>query len=308
MNFNFGEVLARAWQIAWKHKGLWWAGILVSLLGLVSVPISLATNPATSSFSGSLSDLGRNLAPVIIGNGLIFLLNILTIPVTVIAMLIPSLATVRLERGDEDVRFTELFKASLPYFWRTLGLFLLVWVGTFVVVMLLMGCVFLVSVLTLGVGVLCMFPLILVLIPVMILVYAILEQGVAATLVDNLGVRAAIQRAWDVVKKNFGVMAILSILIYLAYMIIGMVIFIPMMIPIFGMFPSMFFNPGTQQPDFAAFQDLFRNMMLVMLVFSPLYAVLQGFLLVFMQAIWTLTYLRLSRPVDQRPVVVEANA
>jgi hypothetical protein len=308
MNFNFGEVLARAWQIAWKHKGLWWAGILVSLLGFVSVPISLAINPALSSFSGSPADLGRNLAPVLIGNGLIFLLNLLTIPVTVIAMLIPSLATVRVERGDENVRFTELFKASLPYFWRTLGLFLLVWVGAFVVIMLIMGCVFLVSVLTLGVGLLCMFPLILVLIPVMVLVYALLEQGVAATLVDNLGVGAAIQRAWEVVKKNFVVMAILSILIYLAYMIIGMIISIPLMIPIFGMFPSLFFNPGTQQPDFAAFQNLFRNMMLVMLAFFPLYAVIQGFMLAFMQAIWTLTYLRLSRPVDQRPVVVEANA
>ncbi len=35
MNFNFGEVLARAWQIAWKHKGLWSAGILVSLLAFM---------------------------------------------------------------------------------------------------------------------------------------------------------------------------------------------------------------------------------------------------------------------------------
>jgi len=29
MNFNFGEVLSRAWQIAWKHKGLlvgWYCG------------------------------------------------------------------------------------------------------------------------------------------------------------------------------------------------------------------------------------------------------------------------------------------
>src|SRR5690349_2696941 len=27
MNFNFGEVLARAWQIIWKHKVLWIFGI-----------------------------------------------------------------------------------------------------------------------------------------------------------------------------------------------------------------------------------------------------------------------------------------
>ncbi|MGZ9167228.1 MAG: hypothetical protein ACXW4U_18815, partial [Anaerolineales bacterium] len=30
MNFNFGEVLTRAWQIIWKHKVLWVFGILAS--------------------------------------------------------------------------------------------------------------------------------------------------------------------------------------------------------------------------------------------------------------------------------------
>jgi len=28
MNFNFGEVLTRAWQITWKYKVLWIFGIL----------------------------------------------------------------------------------------------------------------------------------------------------------------------------------------------------------------------------------------------------------------------------------------
>ena len=29
-NFNFGEILTRAWQIIWKHKILWIFGILAS--------------------------------------------------------------------------------------------------------------------------------------------------------------------------------------------------------------------------------------------------------------------------------------
>ena len=28
MNFNFGEILTRAWQITWKYKVLWIFGIL----------------------------------------------------------------------------------------------------------------------------------------------------------------------------------------------------------------------------------------------------------------------------------------
>lgn len=308
MNLNFGEILSDAWQVAWKHKVLWWAGILISLLGFVSVPINLVTNPVFSSFPGSPSHIGNNLAPVLMGDGLVILLSILSIPLSALAMLIPSLATVRLERGDERLHFGELVKGVMPYFWRTLGIILLVWVGVFVVTFLLAGCLILLGVITAGIGFLCIVPLMLLFIPVAILVYAIMEQAMAAILVDDLGIGGALQRAWDVVKKNFIVMVIISILVYLAYMLVSMIISIPMMIPFFGMFSRMFFNSGAQQPDFAAFQKIFRNMMLWMLVFSPIYAVLQGFLLAFMQAIWTLTYLRISRPVDQRPVVIEANA
>lgn len=307
MNFSFGEVIARAWQIAWKHKGLWWAGILVSLLGLVSVPINLVTNPVFSS--GYSSHIRTNMAPILIGDGLIFLISILTIPITALAMLVPSLATVRLERGEENVHFGELINGALPYFWRALAIFLLVWVGAFAGIMLLMGCLLLLAVLTAGIGFLCVLPLMLVFIPVTILVYAMMEQALSAILVDDLGIGAALQRAWELVKRNILVMVIISILIYLAYTIIGMIISIPIMIPFLGMFSRMIFNTSTQQqPDFEAFGNTFRNMMLWMLAFSPLYAVLQGFLLAFMQSVWTLTYLRLSRPAADHPVVIEANA
>jgi hypothetical protein len=307
MNFSFGEVLARAWQIAWKHKGLWWAGILVSLLGLVSVPINLVTNPVFSS--GYSSHIRANMAPILIGDGLIFLVSILTIPITALAMLVPSLATVRLERGEENVHFGELVKGVWPYFWRALAIFLLVWVGAFAGIILLMGCLLLLAVLTAGIGFLCVLPLMLVLIPVTILVYAMMEQALSAILVDDIGIGVALQRAWELVKRNILVMVILSILIYLAYTIIGMIISIPIMIPFLGMFSRMIFNTSTQQPpDFEAFGNTFRNMMLWMLAFSPLYAVLQGFLLAFMQSVWTLTYLRLSRLAADHPVVIEANA
>jgi len=306
MNFNFGEVLSSAWHIAWKHKVLWWAGIVVSVFGLLSMPISLFTNPTfSSSFPGSSYDLGRNLAPILIGNALIILMSILSIPVTAMAILIPSVATVQVERGSEKIHFLDSIKASFPYFWRTLGLFLLVYVVGFLVTFLLMGCLILFSVITLGFGALCFIPFFIALIPLLILVYALMEQSIAAIVVDNLGVWSALQRGWELVRKNILAMAVLSILVYLAYMVIGMLISIPMMIPFFGMFLNL---NAQQPPDISSFNQIFRNMMWWMLAFSPLYAVLQGFLLAFMQSAWTLTYMRLSRPVENPPAVIEANA
>lgn len=304
MNFNFGEILTRAWQIAWRHKVLWIAGIAVSLVGLISAAISLAFNqPFASLMESGPQDAGRNLAPILLSNGLTFLFSILSIPISVLGMMVPSLGTIQAEKGNPNIDFIELLRASLPYFWRVLGIFLLVWVGMFVIVGVLIGCLVLLSIVTLGLGTLCMFPVMLLFIPLAIVVYAGVELGMSAVLVDNLDFSTAIRRAWELVKKNIGAVAILSIILYLVSTIIGMIVTLPMMVPMFG----FMFNMGAE-PDMESFERLFRNMTLWMLAFSPLYAILQGLVLTFMQSAWTLTYMRLVKPQDNAPLVVEANA
>ena len=289
MKFDFGEVLTRAAQITWKYKNLWLAGIVISLISFLSAPISLALNPSFSSLTDP-SEVNRQLPFILLANGLILLLTILSIPVYALGMSVPSLGTVQLETGSERVNLGELIRGVLPYFWRTFGIVLLVWGGTFLVMMVFMACLVFVSIFTLGIGALCIFPLFILFIPLAILVYAVMEQGIAAVFVDNLSVSSALQRAWELVKKNLGVMALLSVIIYLGSAIVGMIISIPMMIPIFG----IIFNMGSE-PDVQSFERLSRSMILWMLVFSPFYAVIQGILLTFMQSVWTLTYMRLTR-------------
>ena len=291
MNFNFGEVLTRAGQITWKYKMLWISGIIIGLIGILPTSVSLMfTNPFSSFAVGDQAEINQRMVPMLLVNGLIFLLSIASIPVYIIGMSLPSLATCRLEMGSKALAFGELIMESLKYFWRVLGIFLLVWVGMFVVVIAFMACIGVLSVITLGLGVICAFPLFILFIPLAILSYSFTEQGVSAVVVDDLGISDALQRAWTLVKKNFGVMALMSIIIYLASMIVGMVISVPMMIPMFGFISSM----GVE-PDFEAFDKIFRNMTWWMLAFSPLYAVFQGILLAFMQSAWTLTYMRLTR-------------
>jgi hypothetical protein len=299
MNFDFGEVLARAGQITWRHKNLWLAGIVISLIGFLSAPISLLFNP---SFTDP-SEISRQLPSILLVNGLVILLSILSIPFYVIGVTIPSLGTVQVEKGSEKLNFGELLKGAFPYFWRILGLYLLVALGMFAVVMIFVV-ITLLSLITFGFGAICTFPLILLFIPLTILVYAIMEQGIAAIVVDNLGFSSALQRAWELVKKNIGVIVLLSFIIYLGSAIIGMIISVPMMIPMFG----FIFNNMTSEPDMQAFQSLTRNMVWWMLAFSPIYAVFQGILLTFMQAAWTLTYMRLTKPQVNAPVTLEANA
>lgn len=300
MNFDFGEVLARAGQITWRHKNLWLAGIVISLIGFLSAPISLLFNP---SFTDP-SEISRQLPSILLVNGLVILLSILSIPFYVIGVTIPSLGTVQVEKGSGKLNFGELLKGAFPYFWRILGIYLLIALGTTMVVMVFAAIIAFLSVITFGFGAVCAFPLMLLFIPLWILVYALMEQGIAAIVVDNLNFSSALQRAWELVKKNLGVMALISIIIYLGSMIVGMIISVPMMIPMFG----FIFNNMTSEPDMQAFQSLTRNMVWWMLAFSPIYAVFQGILLTFMQAAWTLTYMRLTKPQVNAPVTLEANA
>jgi hypothetical protein len=303
MNFNFGEVLTRAGQITWKHKNLWLAGIVVSLIGLLSGSISLILNPSFARLAEP-SEVNKMLPSILISNGLVLLLSLLSIPLYVLGMAVPSLGTLQVERGREKVNLGELVRGVLPYFWRILGIVVLIWVGVFAVVLIFFACIMILSVITLGIGALCAVPFFILFIPLAILVYALMEQGVSAVVVDNLGFSSALQRAWDLVKKNLGVMALLSIIIYLGATIIGMIISVPMMIPMFG----FFFNMGAE-PDFDAMDKLFRDMTMWMLAFSPLYALLQGILLTYMQSVWTLSYMRLTeKPQEIPPLPLEANA
>jgi hypothetical protein len=171
---------------------------------------------------------------------------------------------------------------------------------------ILIAGVILLSFLTLGLGLLCALPLFILLILGAILGYALMEQGVSAVLVDNLGVSSALQRAWELVKKNLGVMTLMSLINYLVAIVLIMIISIPMMISTSGFIPNL--GP---EPDVQSFEMLSRNMILWMLAFLPFYAVLQGVLLTLMQSVWTLTYLGLTRPVQPSellPGTVEATS
>jgi hypothetical protein len=283
MKFDFGEVLTRARQITWRYKSFWFIGIVISLVSFVFASINLAHNPALSSLAVP-SAVNTQLAPIMLSNVSIILLTILSVPLFVIAISIPSLGTVQLEQGSESVSFGQLIRSLLPYFWRILVIVLLVWVGMFLGVLILIAGVILLGFLTLGIGLLCALPLFILLLLGVILVYALMEQGVSAVLIDNLGVFSALQRGWELIKNNPRVMILTSLISYMVAIVAIMIISIVMMIPV-----------GGSGPNVQLFQTLSPNIILWMLAFLFLYAVFQGMLLTFLQSVWTLIYLRLTR-------------
>lgn len=303
MKFDFGKVLTRARQITWTYKSWWLAGIMMSLVSLLLAPITLALSPTFSSFAVP-SELNRQLPLIMRANVSFILSTILAIPLFVIGLSIPSLGTFQLEQGSENVHFGQLLRGVLPYFWRILGIVFLVWGGMFLTMIIMVASVLLVAALTLGLGLLCAFPLFILLIYVALQAYALVEQAVSAVLVDHLGVSSALQRAWELVMKNPGVMTLMSLINYLVAIVLIMIISIPMMISTSGFRPNL-----GLEPDVQSFERLSRNTILWMLALLPFYAVLQGVLVTLVQSVWTLIYLRLTRsttPSQQLPGNVEA--
>ena len=146
MNFNFGEVLTRAWQIVWKHKILWVFGILASC-GQGSGNFNSNSNIRNDSSNFNPPPQMLEWARWIENNVAAFI-AILVAVVCIILIITTFLSTIgriglirgaaQAEGGAENLVFGQLFSESMPYFWRSFGLGLLVGLPILVVVMALM--------------------------------------------------------------------------------------------------------------------------------------------------------------------------
>src|SRR5215216_2346272 len=137
MNFNFGEVLSRAWQIIWKHKILWIFGILAGC-GQGGSRFNSGSNggggnggAGPTNLPPQLEQIFENIARnattfIVIAVAIICILWILTIFLSTIGRIGLIRGTWQVEGGTENLVFGQLFSESTPYFWRVFGLSLVV--------------------------------------------------------------------------------------------------------------------------------------------------------------------------------------
>src|SRR5512145_2077102 len=136
MNFNFGEVLTRAWQIIWKHKVLWIFGILASC-GRGGGGGNGGGGGGNNGFNGSGTDFPPQVMQWFqwIGDNVAAFIAITIALVCVIWIVVTFLSTIgkiglirgtsQVEGGADSLIFGQLFSESTPYFWRMFGLSLI---------------------------------------------------------------------------------------------------------------------------------------------------------------------------------------
>jgi hypothetical protein len=237
---------------------------------------------------------------IMIAIGVLFLVLILI----VLRIFLGTVGTIGLVRGaqqaDQDMEahlsFGELFKGSLAYFWRVFLLNLLVGIVIFFVAMLLAVGIVLGVVFTLGLGALCLLPLICLFIPVAIVIGVIIEQATIAIVVENLGVMNGLRRGWEVVKTNAGPMVVMWLILGLGISgIVGIILALPMILVFVPLLIGVFANS----------QQALQTGLVVSLVccaaYLPVLIILSGILQSYVRSAWTLTFLRLTKPVQISP-------
>ena len=307
MNFNFGEVLTRAWQIIWRHKVLWIFGIFAGCGrgsgGGGGGGGGNGTGPGNQPFpqlEQFFNQLGQWIEdnPWIVAVAILFVLALVLISIFLgtIGRIGLIRGTYQAETGTERLNFGELFSGSTPYFWRVFGLSLII----FLIAILIFVPLALFGVLTAGIGLICVLPLICILIPLLWALSVVIEQANAAIVIDNLGIGDGLRKGWDIVRANVGPIILLALIIFIGSGVIGFIIAIPIIAAIF----PLIFSAASNNANPAWIT------VVCCAVYFPILILLSGILNAYVQSVWALTYMRLTAkpPQDDAPVVLEANA
>ncbi|MGB8980600.1 MAG: hypothetical protein WCC12_01875 [Anaerolineales bacterium] len=323
MNFNFGEVLSRAWQITWKHKVLWVFGILAGCTrGGTRLNVNQSFN-SNGGDTGGVPQLPPQLMQVFeaisenVGAFIGITLAIICL-FWIVAIFLGTIGRIGLIRGTWQVEggagqlvFGQLFSESQPYFWRMFGLSILINLPVilFVAVGLAGGVVLGVAASQGGdeaaVGMLALLPLFIgcfcLLVPIMFVIGMIARQAENAIVLEDARVFPSISRGWDIFRANLGNIFLMAIILVVIGLAVGFAIAIPVLIVVV---PAMFsfMAAGAENWNSLVFAGI------CLCLYIPVSLLLNGVLITFTEAAWTLTYMRLVKPQDNAPVVPEANA
>jgi hypothetical protein len=309
MSFNFGEVLSRAWQIIWKHKVLWIFGVFAgcSRSGGGASTGGGGGDTGTQQPFAELRRVFEQIGQWISDNpGVIAVFVVLILALVVLGIFLGTIGriglikgTYRAEQGQERLVFGELFSESTPYFWRVFGLSLLI----FLLFLLLFLPLVFFGVITAGVGFLCIIPLLCILVPLSWAVMVVIEQANVAIVLEDLRIGDGMRRGWEVVRANVGTIILMALILFIGSAVVGIVLAIPLIVTVVPLAIAL-----------AVGGEEIRPALWLWIVgacgalYLPVLLLLNGILTAFMQSAWTLTYMRLTKPQDNVPIVLEANA
>ncbi len=303
---NYGDVLTRAWQIIWKHKVLWIFGILAGLgtggggNGGGGGNTGYQYNRSDDPFNFGYNFPGYQVERWIEQNWWVFVLLAFAAVLFILAAIVLStFGRVGLARGawqaDEEkpkLSFGALFGESGRYFWRVLGLNVLIFVLWLAFFLLLAAPAAAFTFLTLGVGLICLAPLFVLLcclmIPLSWAVSVIVEQSIVAITNEDLGLIDGLKRGWEVFRAHLAESTIMFLILGIGGGIVRFIIAVPVFLAALPIFTAVTLGSG----------DAWKAGGIVSLVmfclYLPVAITLNGVVTSFTGTSWALTFRRLT--------------
>jgi hypothetical protein len=284
---DYGEVISRAWRITWKNKGLWLLGILAGCSGgngnpsqSLSWQVSRGEFPMFNRYQLGVPEETW----ILIAVGVFCLVLIVAIAFFVLSLLGQAGLISGVSQADENgsVTLGSAWRGGVPHFWKLLGLSLLL----LLVALLVAFALGIFAVITLGIGFLCLIPLLCVLAPFGLLVVAYINLVQNGIVVDGLGVFDAVARAWEMLKRDFWPVVVMALILFGIALLVGVVLAVPILLALVPLMAIAFSNQGTAAN--------WIPLVGCLVVFLPLLIVIAGVIKTFTSGVWTLTYRRLS--------------
>ena len=326
ISINMSEVLLKAWKITWKFKILWLFGILASF------------GANRGGFNGSNGGGGRNTGDFnngdlpepfkrfqnmdwqeVIGSFLRQYAIIILIVISLLCILSFFFyflgvmgktglikGAQKADGGAEKLGFGQLWRESLPYFWRMFGLSLLVGLPIFILIVILLvvlsvGLVGFIGKGEPGAGAVggllaalgVFIPAICCLGIVSVFISMVVEQAKNAMVIEDLGVIESLRRGWNVFKRSFLTIILMSILLGVLGGIVSFIVAIPLLLAVLPAFVSIFML-ASKSADMATSLAPLALAGICFVAYLPVLLILRGVEQTYNQSALTLTYLRLT--------------
>ena len=299
---DIGEVLTRAGKIFWKYKFLWLFGALVgvgqgqslnSIINLVNV-VTILGEDRVDLFPGLFRLIARvpEEAHIFILIGVILLalaLGALAFSIGAFGQVGVIQGTALADAEDETLRLSQVFAASKPHYLRMLGMIFFLFLVSLVLGVMTVVVFFIFHFLTFGVGTLCLMPVIFVVIFLgSAMLGAFIKLSMAALVIGNLSIWAAFQRGWMVLKTNLWLVVSMALILGVMVSMTNLLFNITILGTLFGMLALAMAESLSNAIAWV------RVGLILTLLYLPVLVILQGVMLAYLDAGWTLTFLRLS--------------
>lgn len=238
-SIDYLEIIRKALTITWRHKFLWWFGLMTALVGAGnSFNYSFDRGDNFTGQAGQQMSAFFTRHPALIFSGVALLILLFFV-----FLIIGLIGRGALIKSIEKVAASELYDFKMgffegkKYFWKLLWLVLalaLLIIAAFIILAIPITFLFINKNYVLAILLLSL--AFLIIIPLIILAVYLRVYGYLYVVLGELRVRPALENAYALLRKNLGaslLMGLIFILIGISYALAVLLLFVPVIAALF---------------------------------------------------------------------------